>query len=296
MILWDGSRHDWLEERGPRLCLMGAIDDATGELLPGAHFVEEECTLGYLRVLLAIVKDKGIPVTAYMDRHGTLKRNDSRWTLEEQLAGHQEPTQVRRALNELGIQVLYALSPQAKGRIERLWGVLQDRLVSELRLAEVCTVDQANEFLERYRPEHNARFAIPAADANVAWRKCPPGITAEDACSLTYVRKVANNNTVRIDGLILDIPKKPNAPRRTFAKLLVTVRHLLDGRYRLYWNDQRIAQIKANLPTGPKPKRRGNEAWELHRAAVVKQKQQRAREQQRAWRMKQKGVTDSLTY
>src|SRR5262252_1700181 len=158
MILWDGSRHDWLERRGPRLCLMAAIDDATGELLPGAHFVEQECTLGYLRVLREIVKHKGVPLSAYMDRHGTLKRNDRNWTLEEQLAGRQEPTQVKRALDDLGIQVIYALSPQAKGRVERLWGTLQDRLVSELRLAKASTIEEANAVLMAYTPEHNRRF------------------------------------------------------------------------------------------------------------------------------------------
>src|SRR5262249_25390231 len=93
MILWDGSRHAWLEGRGPRMCLMGAIDDATGELLPGAHFVDQEGAVGYLRVLRAIVKQKGVPLTAYMDRHGALRRNDDRWTLEEELAGRREPTQ-----------------------------------------------------------------------------------------------------------------------------------------------------------------------------------------------------------
>src|SRR3972149_7796847 len=98
MFLWGGGRHDWLEGRGPKLCLMGAIDDATSELLPGAHFVEQECAAGYLLVLLAIAREKGLPWSAYMDRHGSLKRNDSFWTLEEELHGEQDPTQVGRAL------------------------------------------------------------------------------------------------------------------------------------------------------------------------------------------------------
>jgi transposase len=115
MILWDGSRHEWLEERGPMLCLMGAIDDATGELLPGAHFVEQECAAGYLRVLKAIAEEKGLPYSAYMDRHGSLKRNDEHWTLEEELRGVQDPTQVGRALQALEIEVIYALSPQGEG-------------------------------------------------------------------------------------------------------------------------------------------------------------------------------------
>src|SRR5207247_3424353 len=124
---WDGSLHDWLEGRGPMLCLMAAMDDATGELLPGAHFVERECAAGYLRVLLAVTREKGLAWSIYMDRHSSLKRNDEHWTLEEELRGEQERTQVGRALDELGIEPIYALSPEAKGRIERLWGTLQDR-------------------------------------------------------------------------------------------------------------------------------------------------------------------------
>src|SRR5436309_1200634 len=94
MLLWDGSRHDWLEGRGPWLCLVGAIDDATGELLPGAHFVEQECAAAYLRVLHAIATTCGLPGSIYMDQHGALKRNDDHWTLAEELRGRQDPTQV----------------------------------------------------------------------------------------------------------------------------------------------------------------------------------------------------------
>jgi hypothetical protein len=161
MIIWDGSPHAWLEERGPRMCLQGAIDDATGQLLAGAHFEEQECAAGYLRVLAAMVRTHGVPWSAYMDRHSSLKRNDDYWTLEEELRGEREPTQVGRALQALGVEVIYALSPQAKGRVERLWGTLQDRLVSELRLAQARTIAQANAVLERYREEFNGRFAIP---------------------------------------------------------------------------------------------------------------------------------------
>ncbi len=228
MILWDGSRHAWLEDRGPRLCLMAAIDDATGELLPGGHFVDQECTVGYLRVLRDIVKAKGIPLAAYMDRHGTLQRNDTKWSLEEQLAGRRQPTQVKRALDDLGIQALYALSPQAKGRVERLWGTLQDRLVSELRLVGAKTAAEANRVLEKYRPAHNTRFAIPAQEAHQAWRPCPDKDTADALCALQYIRIVANNNTVRIGRQVIDIPRKSGG-RSTYAKAHVTVRHLLDG-------------------------------------------------------------------
>lgn len=249
MILWDGSRHDWLEGRGPILCLMGAIDDATGELLPGAHFVEQECSAGYLRVLRDIIATKGVPLSAYMDRHGTLKRNDRNWTRAEQLAGRQEPTHVKRALDDLGVQVMYALSPQAKGRVERLWGTLQDRLVSELRLVGAANVRTANKVLYKYRFQHNDRFAVPPQDSNTAWRPLPAGLTPDELCAFQYVRTVQNNNTVRIGTRIIDIKSHPT--RTTFARAEVLVRHLLVGGFRVYFNGQRIAGANAPAATGP---------------------------------------------
>src|SRR6478735_3623621 len=212
MILWDGSDHDWLEGRGPRLCLMGAIDDATGEMLPGAHFTEQESTVGYLRVLRDILREKGIPHTVYGDRHSSLRRNDKHWTLEEELAGKQEPTQAGRVLSNLGIEMRYALSAPAKGRVERLWGVLQDRLISELRLAGASTRGQANKVLDEYREAHNKRFVVAAQDTQPAWRAAPTDHTQLlDLCALHYVRKVYKNHTVRLDGRVIDIPKRPDA-------------------------------------------------------------------------------------
>ena len=266
MILWDGSRHDWLEKRGPRLCLMAAIDDATGELLPGAHFVEQECTVGYLRVLRDIVKTKGVPLSAYMDRHGSLKRNDDKWSLEEQLAGRRQPTQVKRALDDLGVQVLYALSPQAKGRVERLWGTLQDRLVSELRLAGATTAAQANRILAKYTLTHNRRFAVSPEDANAAWRPAPDSATVDAICALHYIRVVANNNSVRIGKRVIDIPRNPHG-RATYAKTYVTVRHLLDGWFLVFHGGQCIGRTKAMPPTNSK---RSAETAASHRRKLDK--------------------------
>lgn len=251
MILWDGSEHDWLEGRGPRLCLMGAIDDATGELLPGAHFTEQEGTLGYLRVLRDIVREKGIPHTAYGDRHGSLRRNDTHWSLEEELAGRREPTQVGRALAELGIEPLFALSAQGKGRVERLWGVLQDRLISELRLANASTRGQANRVLRTYRLEHNKRFMVAARDVQSAWRKAPSDHTRLlDLCALHYVRKVYKNNTVRVAGRVIDIPKARSLGPSTYAGRTVVVKHLLSGDYRVFLDDQLIAWVEGKRPKG----------------------------------------------
>ncbi len=134
MLLVDGSRHDWLEGRGPRLTLLGFADDATGKV-PTALFQKgHEDAAGYLRLFRRQVETHGVPLSIYRDQHGTMQRNDRHWSLEEQLAGRQFPTQVGRALEELDIEAVVARSPQAKGRIERTWRTFQDRLISELRL------------------------------------------------------------------------------------------------------------------------------------------------------------------
>lgn len=271
MILWDGSRHDWLEGRGPVLCLMGAIDDATGELLPGAHFVEQECAAGYLRVLRAIVQTQGVPHSAYMDRHGSLKRNDDWWTLEEELRGVQDPTHVGRALDALAIEVIYALSPQAKGRVERLWGTLQDRLASELRLAQAQTLDEANALLTWFRTDFNRRFALPPAESTAAWRPVRRGLDLERLCSFGYEATVLNDNTVRMGGIVLDLPPGPGG--RSYAKARVEVRQLLDGSWRVYRQDVLLAtgastaigelraQRKRKRSAASRAFRRGIEQW-----------------------------------
>jgi transposase len=260
MILWDGSDHDWLEGRGPRLCLMGAIDDATGEFLPGAHFTEQESTVGYLRVLRDILREKGIPHTVYGDRHGSLRRNDKHWTLAEELAGRQEPTQVGRVLANLGVGMLYALSAPAKGRVERLWGVLQDRLISELRLAGASTRGQANKVLNEYRQAHNKRFAVPAQDTQLAWRKAPSDHTQLlDLCALHYVRKVYKNHTVRLHGRVIDIPKRPNSTHATYAGKDVLVKHLLSGDYRVFYGAECIAWARGLRPKPSTNSNRNND-------------------------------------
>ena len=262
MLLWDGSSHAWLEERGPRLCLMGAVDDATGALMPGAHFVSHESSVGYLRVLLAICQGKGVPQSIYMDRHSCLKRNDDHWSLDEQLRGEQEKTQVGRALAQLDVQCIFALSPQAKGRVERLWGTLQDRLVSEMRLATVSSLEAANTFLAGYIDEYNAKFARPAKQRQSAWQKLQAD--ALRICALQYPAKVGNDNTVRHQGMLVDIA--PGAGGRSWAGMVVTLTHLLDGSLRVYKDDHRLpatcagtlppthtVQRRRPLPTPPKP-------------------------------------------
>lgn len=243
MLLWDGSRHAWLEDRGPLLTLVGAIDDASSELLPGAHFVEQECAAAYLGLLHTMATDCGLPASIYMDQHGALKRNDDHWTLAEERRGRQDPTQVGQALEALGITPIYALSPQAKGRVERLWGTLQDRLVSELRLAGATTAADANAVLTRYRAAHNARFAIAPTDTTPAWRPVRATLDLTRVCSFRYEATVLKDNTVRLSGLVFDIPPGPR--RRSYADTRVEVRQLLDGSWRIYEGDRVIATAGA---------------------------------------------------
>ena len=255
MLLWDGSRHDWLEGRGPQLCLMAAIDDATGAIMPGAHFVLREGTRGYLHVLLAVAQKHGLPHSIYMDRHSSLHRNDDGWTLAEELRGVQDPTQVGEALAELGVEPIFALSPEAKGRVERLWGTLQDRLCSELRLAKVSTLEQANEFIQAYLAVFNARFARPASEVEPAWRRVPRGMDVEAVCSHRYRVTVARNNTVSVNRYTVDIP--PSANRVSDAGKKADVRFLLDGRVRVYLRGELAAEVTSGVTQpGKRHKRR----------------------------------------
>jgi hypothetical protein len=218
---------------------MAAMDDATGKLLV-ARFFPFEGSSGYLWLLREIVRRYGIPLVMYHDRHGSLHRNDSHWSLEEQLAGRQEPTQVGLALEALGIESIAALSPQAKGRIERLFGTLQDRFIAELGLQAVQDLEAANRFLKTYTPKFNRRFAVCPRESEKAWRKVPPDLDLDRIISFRYRSVVGNDNSVRIGGLILDLPPGPH--RRSYAKAQVEVRQLLNGSWRVYYQNQLIAK------------------------------------------------------
>ena len=240
MVLWDGSPHPWFGPEHPPCCLMAAIDDATGKLL-AARFFPFEGSSGYLWFLKEIVKKHGIPMIIYQDRHGALHRNDSHWSLEEQLAGRQEPTQVGLALEALRIQVIPALSPQAKGRVERLFATLQDRLGAELRLKGIVTLEEANRFLQSiFISGFNRRFAVRPKESQKAWRKAPKDLDLDRIISFRYLATVGNDNTVRLGGLILDIPPGPQG--RSYTKAKVEARQLLNGSWRIYNKDQLIAK------------------------------------------------------
>jgi len=240
MVLWDGSPHPWFGPDPPPCCLMAAIDDATGKLL-AARFFPFEGSAGYLWLLKEMVKKYGIPMIIYQDRHGALHRNDSHWSLEEQLAGRQEPTQVGLALEALGIQSISALSPQAKGRVEKLFATLQDRLGAELRLKEIVMMEEANRFLQStFLKDFNRRFAVRPREPQKAWREVPNHLDLDRIISFRYTATVGNDNTARLGGLVLDIP--PGPQRKSYAKVKVEARQLLNGSWRIYAQDQLIAK------------------------------------------------------
>jgi transposase len=240
MMLWDGSPHAWFGLEHPPCCLMAAMDDATGKVL-AARFEPEESGVGYFELLSRVVRGHGIPQSVYQDRHGALYRNDDWWSLEEQLAGRRDPTQVGAALAALGIEPIRALTPQAKGRVERLFNTFQDRLVAELALRGIGDMGAGNRFLSNgFLGRFNRRFAVPAQRAERAYATVPKGLDLKRVISFGYRATVHNDNTVRLGGLTIDIPPGPD--RRSYAKAKVEVRQLLDGSWRVYYQDRLIAR------------------------------------------------------
>ena len=235
MLQVDGSPHDWLQGRGPRLCLIGAIDDATNKVM-GALFVQAESSWGYFKLFSDIFKQHGLPHSIYTDCHSVFW-TDREATLDEQLINRKPTTEVGRGLEELGVSLILAHSPQAKGRIERLWNTFQDRLVSELRLAGAKTVEQATVLLNRYLPVHNRKFAKPAK-AQPAWRKLS-AVKIERALCFKQQRTVAKDNTVTFEGTLLQIPK--TSPFGSYANKRIDVHVLLDGAVEFFYKTEKIA-------------------------------------------------------
>jgi len=241
----DGSPHDWLEGRGPRLCLVGAIDDATSHV-PGAVFRRQEDIQGYFTMLRQIVRTKGIPLSLYHDKHTIfLSPKKEVETVEEQLAGKRRLTQVGRALEELGIGSIPADSPEAKGRIERLWRTFQDRLRSELRLANASTMEDAQEVLRRFLPRYNRRFVVPAAEPGSAYRPADPGLDLATVFCLKHTRTVGRDNVVQFQGRRLQILSSQG--RTSYARTRVEVHERMNGTLAIYHGGMRLSTTTAPL-------------------------------------------------
>ena len=247
LLQLDGSRHDWLEGRGPWLSLVGAIDDATGRVV-GATFRDQEDAAGYFEVLRDVIDRHGIPGAIYRDRHGAFAPTRSPAPDDGPLAGPPALSQVGRALVELGIDSIVAGSPQAKGRVERLWGTCQDRLRVELRLAGVTDRAGANDVLAAFVPRFNARFVVPAADPTPAWRRVPAAVRLERVLVFKYRRKVARDHTVRLAGEILQLPR--GSGPSNYAGKLVEVHVGLDGAVVVWDGERRLLAVPAPVDPG----------------------------------------------
>ena len=235
----DGSDHDWLEGRGPRLTLIAAIDDATNEV-PYALFREKEDAAGYFLLVRQIATSLGLPLALYADRH-TIFQSPLEATIEQQLGGQTPQSQFGRLLSELAIQLIAARSPQAKGRVERLFATLQDRLVKALRQAGATTLEEANAVLAEFLPRFNLRFVKPAAQPGSAYRPLPAHLATDLLFSFKHERTVAHDNTISFAGVTLQIP--PSRARSSYAKARVQVHQYLDGRIAICYHDQLLTII-----------------------------------------------------
>lgn len=244
----DGSRDDWLEGRGPYLTLVGAIDDATGTV-PYGLFRDQEDAQGYTLLLRQIVGSYGIPEALYHDGHGIFERSKKEMeTIEEQLEGKRKATQFGRIMEELGIISITSRSPQAKGRIERLWGTFQDRLKSELRIAGTKTSEEANQVLWHFLPRFNQRFAVPAREPGLAYRQTPEGFKPDEIFCFKYQRIVAGDNVVRFGNHRIQI--MPTNGRSSYIKANVEVHERMDGSLAVYYQGHCLA-TKPAPPEAP---------------------------------------------
>ena len=230
LVQIDGSHHDWFEARSVKCCLIAFIDDATGQVL-GARFFEQETTQGYLDVLHALVRCHGAPLALYSDRHSIFTKANPE---------DAKPTQFERALLQLDIEPICARSPQAKGRVERLFQTLQDRMCKAMRLHGIDTIVQANAWLHEYLHEHNRRFAVAPRQAQDMHR--PWGGSAQalaDICSMHHQRQLSAQGACKFDGSIVQLlPNQPHAPK---ARAMVDIAQHGDGTLHLSYRGQPLA-------------------------------------------------------
>ena len=215
------------------------MDDATGTVAQ-AVFRTTEDTRGYLVLLEGLVRQWGIPLALYSDRHSAFKYN------ARQKPVPVETTQFARVMRELGSQQIFALSPQAKGRVERMLETFQDRLVTELRLAGASNIDQAKEVLQEFLPKINARFAVAAEQPETAYRPVPDELSLAETICLKDTRKVARDNTVKYHWRVLQL--LPGAERPSYAGLRVDVLERADGELMIRYQGEAV-----DYQEGPPP-------------------------------------------
>lgn len=223
MVQMDGSHHDWFEGRGPKCVLMAYIDDATGRVF--GRFYGYEGTIPAMDSFRRYIRKYGMPLSIYLDKHTTYK-SPAKPTLEEELQGIEPMSQFERAMEELNVKVIHAHSPQAKGRIERLFGTLQDRLVKEMRLRGITTVEEGNRFLKEYLPVYNKRFSVKPISGEDLHRPIPREINLDKVLCIKTKRTVRNDFTIAHDKKLYQIEepigsKKVMVEERINGKMLI---------------------------------------------------------------------------
>jgi transposase-like protein len=230
MLQMDGSHHDWFEGRGPRCVLMGYIDDATGKVF--ARFYDYEGTVPAMDSFKRYIKKSGLPMKVYLDKHTTYK-STAKPTIQDELDQVEPLSQFERALKELGVEVIHAHSPQAKGRIERLFGTLQDRLVKEMRLRGIRTLEEANQFLEDYLPFYNRRFSVCPKEEDNFHRPLPKGLALDTILCIKTERALRNDFTVAHNRKLYQVEDKVRGSK-------VMVQDRLDGSLVMTYRGQRL--------------------------------------------------------
>jgi transposase len=248
MVQMDGSHHAWLEERGPRLVLMGYVDDATGRFY--GRFYDHEGVYPAMDSLRRYIGLYGLPLAIYLDKHSTYKTTRQA-DMDELLRGVQAETQFERALGELGIQIIHAHSPQAKGRVERIFKTLQDRLVKEMRLAGVKSLEEANAFLARYLDAFNRRFTKEALEPGDLHRPLPKSVNLNDVLCIKGVRTINEGYLVKWRSRTFVLERQPLTLRRQ----KVTVLDRFDSRLSLRFKgrDLDYREVQEPRPARPKP-------------------------------------------
>jgi len=262
MAQLDGSHHDWLEGRGPELVFMAYIDDATNEVF--GRFYDHEGTRPAMASFKGYARKHGLPLSVYLDRHSTYK-NNKKFTPWEDIEGKESMTQFERALGELGVNVIHAYSPQAKGRVERLFGTLQDRLVKEMRLRKIKTSAEANNYLPKYLLAHNRKFSVCPANTTNAHIKLPKDFNLDSILCIKNDRTVKKDNTIGYKGKLYQLLEHVGTKR-------ITVRENLDGTMQLLGNGgslkyqeitERPKKIEPHVdrPTYKHPPQPANHPW-----------------------------------
>lgn len=234
MIQFDGSDHDWFEGRAPRCVLLAFIDDATSRVMQ-AEFTKAEATLTVMKATQAYLRLYGRPIEIYADRGKVVKVNQNN-------PDDEFKTQYTRAMeDELGIKISFALTPQAKGRIERLFGTFQDRLIKEMRLKNISSIGEANQFLEAYLPIHNARFSLAPREKTDLHRSTK-GYQLDKILCIKSQRILKNDFTLRYQNVWYQLPRKQ--PTLIFPKNPITISEHIDGSLSLSIRKTRLSHIR----------------------------------------------------